>query len=188
VSKSALFIITVTAFAVGAFAESGGAQNPSSVGPQQQMDLNLVRGRVGALRIGMTADEVVRLFGRQRVKRVDLRLEGMPAPALEIRLGGSSGARPSLIAELAHTDNRVWRVKVFDQRFRTARGLGVGSTVAEIRTHHKVQTVTGEGTNGVYVEELRMTFDFGWALPDFPRIPASARVQSVLVLPAAIPK
>jgi hypothetical protein len=47
-------------------------------------DFTLARGRVGALRIGMTADEVVASFGRQRVKRVDVYLEDpTPTPALE---------------------------------------------------------------------------------------------------------
>ena len=88
---------------------------------QQQADFTLARGRVGTLTIGMTAEEVIGVFGKPRVKRVDLQREGMSTPALEIRLGGLSAARASLTAELfppAH--NRVWRVSVLDRRFRTA--------------------------------------------------------------------
>jgi hypothetical protein len=184
----ALFITAVTALAAVGFSQGGAVQNPSTAAAHQQVDLNLAPGRVGALKIGMTADEVLGLFGQERVKRVDLRLEGGFSPALEIRLGSPSAPRPSLTAELLPPPaNTVFRVNVFDRRFKTAHGLGVGSTFAEIRAHHEMRLVSGEGLDGVYVEELRMTFNFG-ALRDFPHIPASARVQSVLVLPKAIPK
>ena len=51
---------------------------------QQQADFTLARGRVGTLTIGMTAEEVIGVFGKPRVKRVDLQREGMSTPALEI--------------------------------------------------------------------------------------------------------
>ena len=146
---------------------------------QQQADFTIARGRVGRLTIGMTADEVVALFGQQRVKHVDLQLEGHPTPALEIRLGNPSAVRASLTAE---GEDRIFRVRVFDRRFRTAEGLGVGSTLGQLRAHHQVQIGAGEDAVYGYVQELQMSFAF-----HSPRLsvhlPASARVQSVLVFP-----
>jgi len=110
------------------------------------------------------------------VKRVDLQLEGMPTPALEIRLGNLSAARASLTAELfPPAENRVWRVNVFDRRFRTAEGLGIGSTLGQIRAHHKVRILVGEGGVGAYVAELQMNFGFDSRWYPSVTFPASAR-------------
>ena len=151
---------------------------------QQRADFTLARGQVGRLRIGMTADEVVALFGQQSVKPVDLQLEGHPSPALELRLGNPSAVRASLTAELSQptVGNRIFRVRVFDRRFRTADGLGVGSTLGQVRAHHQVQTVVGEDGVYAYVQELQMSFAFDSRRLSI-HLPTSARIQSVLVLP-----
>jgi hypothetical protein len=157
-------------------------QQRSATTTHQQTNFILARGQVGQLKIGMTADEVVALFGNQRMKHVDLQLEGMPTPALEIRLGNVSAAKASLVAELfPPAENRVWRVSVFDRRFKTADGLGIGSTLGQIRARHKVRVGVGEGGVGASVEDLQMTFDFSQWYPSV-HIPASARAKSVLVL------
>ena len=46
---------------------------------QPLTNFTLARGQVGALRIGITTDEVIELFGKARVKNVDLYLEGLGA-------------------------------------------------------------------------------------------------------------
>ena len=165
-------------------------QQRSATTTQQQTHFTLARGQVGQLKIGITADEVIALFGNQRVKQVDLQLEGLPAPALEIRLGNVSAAKASLVAELfPPAENRVWRVSVFDRRFKTAAGLGIGSTLGQIRARHKVRIGVGEGSVGAFAEDLQMTFDFSQWYPSV-HVPASARAKSVLVLlpPGELPK
>ena len=158
---------------------------------QQQPNFTLARGRIGALRIGMTAAEMAALFGQERVKQVDLHLEGMSTPALEIRLGDVAASRPSMTAEVfPSSENRIWRVNVFDRRFRTEEGLGIGSTLAEIRSHHRVRMQVGEGNVEAHVDELQMSFDFGSRWYPSTRLPASARVSSVCVLlsPEELPR
>jgi hypothetical protein len=92
--------IPLLALTVGMFVW-GGVSAPRIVSVSQlQPDFTLARGRIGALRIGMTADRVVALFGEGRVKQVDLQLEGHASPALEIRLGNPPAVRASLTAEL----------------------------------------------------------------------------------------
>ena len=157
---------------------------------RRQTHFTLARGRVGRLTIGMTVDDVIALFGDQRVKQVDLQLEGMPTPALEIRLGNVSAAKASLVAELVSpTDNRIWRVKVFDRRFATSDGLGIGSTLGQILARHSVRMGVGEGSVGAIADDLQMTFDFSQWYPSV-HVPASARATAVLVLlpPGELPK
>jgi hypothetical protein len=152
---------------------------------QLTTDFTLARGRVGPLRDGMTIEQITKLFGPQRVKEVDLHLEGESTPALEIRLDNPMTARASITAEYRPQPDgslRVWRVNVFDRRFRTADGLGVGSTLGEIRAHHEVQILVGEGIVVAHVDELDMSFNFGLTWYPSTHLPASARVVSVLVL------
>jgi hypothetical protein len=79
--------------------------------------------------------------------------------------------------------NRIGRVRVFDPRFKTSDGLGVGSTLGQVRAHHRVQVGFGAGSVYGYVQELPMSFDFGgWPSSD---LPDSAVVKSVLVLGTA---
>ena len=161
------------------------------VSAQSEPNSTLARGQVGQLKIGMTVDEVTALFGNSHVKRVDLQREGMPTPALEIRLADHATARPSMIAEVfPPSQNRIWRVNVFDGRFRTSDGLGVDSTLAQIRAQHPVRILVGEGNVVAHVEGLQMSFDFGSRWYPSTDVPASARVVSVLILlpPAELPK
>src|SRR5436190_1408769 len=105
-----------------------------------QGNYTLARGQVGPIRVGAIVDAVYAAFGREHIKEVDLRLEGMPSPALEIRLGDSSAQQPSLVAErFPPMPDRIWRVRVFDARFRTADGLGIGSTFGDVRARHPIQ-------------------------------------------------
>jgi TonB family protein len=94
-------------------------------------------GRVGLLQVGMTVDRLLRLMPSGQTTLVDLQFEGHFTPGIAIRLNPSSSS-PSLIVAYRQFIERAgeWRVaviEVMDPRFRTADGLGVGSTLAEIR-------------------------------------------------------
>jgi len=143
----------------------------------------LARGQVGPIRIGASVDAVNAAFGRDHIKEVDLRLEGMPSPALEIRLGDSSAQQPSLVAErFPSMPDRIWRVRVFDTRFRTADGLGIGSTFGDVRARHPIQGRLGAGEGHIYahISDLELSFELDAAQPE--SVTDSTRVKSVLVV------
>ncbi len=99
------------------------------------------RGRVGPVVLGASAHDVYQQF-RDRVKLVDLRLEGMLSPALELKRF-SQHAAPSVIAELAVLRNQlvIYRIQVADATIRTSTGIGIGSTFAELRAVHAVDHI-----------------------------------------------
>jgi hypothetical protein len=76
----------------------------------------------------------------------------------------------------------VTAISVLDPRFKTADGLGIGSTLGQIRTRHVVRPLVGEGTIVGHVKDLQMSFDFGSRWYPSTRLPNTARVRSVVVL------
>lgn len=122
---------------------------------------------------------------------VDLYLEGMFSPALAIYAEKGSRDKPSLVAEIGWQNNWVVsRLLVYDPKFKTRNGLGVGSTLAELRKTYRVKEIAqAEGDIFAVVEELKMSFSLDkQRLPkDYvktgdPRlIPATTRVKAVLL-------
>lgn len=156
--------------------------NPSSAA-SATADFTLSRGRAGQLQIWMTVDQVVALYGQQAITPVDLHLEGESSPALQIQLDGATISHPSIIAEqFPPTPDRIWRVTVYDPRFRTNDGLGVGSTLADIRSKQNVVIEIGEGSVYGYAAALEMSFDFGGQWYPWTDLPPDATAQSVLIV------
>ena len=117
-------------------------------------------GRAGAFDIGMTVDRVYKIADREKTQLVDLFLEGHFEPALVIRLDGSSVERPLVarIRQVPCNEYRVWGITVNDPRFRTAAGIGVGSSLAEVRRHYAVEPTWGEGERVAVAKTISMTF------------------------------
>jgi hypothetical protein len=107
----------------------------------------IAEGKVGPIEIGMPVDDVLQVYGRERVRLVDLNREGFFTPAIEITVPGSR-VRASLIADISQTPCRVFavtRISVRDSRFRTADGFGVGSTLAELQRRKTIRISRDEG-------------------------------------------
>ena len=139
----------------------------------------LAPGRAGSFEIGVPVDTVVRAWGRARVRLVDLQQEGQTTPAIEIRLADADTA-PALVAPVREwpcAELAVWGITVYDRRFRTQQGIGVGSTIGDLRRAYDVRLSREEG-HSVVVPSLKMTFAIsGSTFAD------SVRVSSVWLWP-----
>jgi hypothetical protein len=178
-------------------------------GKGQEKSFDLSKGKAGRLEIGMTIDDLYQSVGKQNTKLVDAYSEGYFSPIIEIYPVQGPAEKPALRAEVVGkcpasnekaTINYtfvVGRISVNDPQFKTSLGIGVGSTLGEIRQRYKVDWITfGEGPLVARVEDVGMSFALDYASPpeawytthDPALIPDSARVTSILLtlLPAAI--
>jgi hypothetical protein len=150
----------------------------------------LGKNRAGQVELGMTIDELHTRYEPSSTKLVATYSEGMFAPVLEIYPKGSTkNGGPQLV--IAIDKDREWivdSIKVNDARFRTAKGIGVGSTLGDIRNAYTVKWIDfGEGALYANVDEIGMSFELDFTQPgpewyktrDQRLIPDRAKVVSV---------
>jgi hypothetical protein len=143
----------------------------------------LERGRAGQFEIGMTVDEVNKIAGRERVRAVTSHRAAESRPALDIRITGFTTG-PALRISLTRicAPLGAWWIEVHDPRFRTRNGLGVGSTLGDVRRLYPGANVVGiDNDDGphVAVNELGLWFELELA----PTFADSTHVMTISVLP-----
>jgi hypothetical protein len=147
----------------------------------------LTAARAGSFELGMTVDELIAQVGREHVRLVAKFPEGMFQPELEVDLPGFASG-PALVAPIREwpcAEFSLWGISVHDPRFRTANGLGAGSTLGDLRRHYPGVTVTNidaDGWPSVVITELGLTF----AMERVPVYTDASRVESVWVFPQPV--
>jgi len=154
-------------------------------------DFLLSKHKAGRIEVEMPVDALYTKYDRKLTKLVDLYLEGMFTPALEIYLNEYEKKKPSLVAEIGWRKNWIIRrINVYDERFKTDKGIGVGSMLGDIRKSYKVDWIKpGEGPIFARVKEIGMSFALDivkvpreWHKTRDPNlIPDSVKVVSILI-------
>ena len=130
----------------------------------------ITAGKVGQAQIGMTVDAFKQIYSE--AKLVDLQKEGLFSPALAV------GSR-ELVAEInKHRQNQwvITGIEIKDARYRTAKGISVGSTAVAVRSAYpSVKRLIGEGRIVLAEAALGLSFEVENDQP-------TAKVRSILVL------
>lgn len=203
ISTIAIAAIVMTACATGdpSASDSGETTSPApapgSPGAPSSPDTSAGRAPVGggctaspltgdaagALRIGMTVDDVRARCG---VASDGTRPgpEGEPSRVIEVPMGADT-----VDAEIE--DGRVWRIPVTSPRLRTADDLGVGTRLARLLELRDVQPAMGEGLYVLSPAHCGLSFQLddpsGRPLPpaqtlaELRRLPETTVVSRVLV-------
>lgn len=148
-------------------------------------------GQAGQIRINMSADTLKQMIPAENLKTVQRELEGVPYTAYELR-NANTGNQLLLLAEesCANQVCTIFRVRVISPKFKTEKGIRVGSTFAEVKNNYPLSFIGLGETDFVAVsEENKMTFTLDIA--NFPpkhldkikseEIPDSTRVTSIML-------
>lgn len=135
---------------------------PIPVAPKDE-HLLLRPGYAGQLRLNMKEADLLALLPPAALRKTTRSLEGIEYPAYEYRPDDAPAGSPPLLLELVGAiedgGNRLWRVQVRDARYRTAEGIGVGSSYGEARRAYGVQTIErAEGQLVAVSERVGMTW------------------------------
>ena len=152
----------------------------------------LAKHRAGYVEEGMTINALLAKYGRGSIKIIDRNLEGTFSPWIEITLDRGASSLPSLLVEISWEKEWVVnRTIIYDKRFKTDKGIGVGSTLEDVRRLYKLDWISyGEGSLFARVSDIGMSFELDvMALPrswyktrDMKLVPDSAKVTSILVV------
>ena len=138
-------------------------------------------GKAGPLANGMSIDDALAIVGPGRAKLVDLMREGNFSPGVEIRFSPDQ-KDPSLVATVGWTCNRfsIYGISVQDSRYRTREGLGVGSTLGELKRYFKLDPPFEESEDGTLAA---ITAGLTFALEHSEQPTNNSKVKAVWVYP-----
>ena len=123
--------------------------------PSVPEDLLLGPHHAGKLTIGMPESAIYKAWPRKLTRKIRTYPEGIETPAVQIILG-KDRKKPSLVVIL--NGQTIFGIEVHDPRFKTAQGIGVGSSIGDLRRTKLQFKFNREEGDGLLCEELGMKF------------------------------
>ena len=108
---------------------------PSAAGSQPAGEFTLATGYAGTIGVGTSVDHLYQQFGQQAVSPGEEFFAGRTYPVLRAYAGQEKA--PALTVYFALNkqteDKIITAIRVFDDRYKTTQGIGVGTTLGELR-------------------------------------------------------
>jgi hypothetical protein len=140
---------------------SAGTSTSASRAPGKEnplFNLSIQKGQAGAVKIGMTIEELQKQYGYNKLKEVELQQEGTAVKAYEV-LGERNRTDMRVEQQCKGTACKVWRITVLNPAFKTPSGIGIGSTYKDLKAAMNIKNVAqGEGNFVAISEDNKMSF------------------------------
>ncbi|MBK0402278.1 hypothetical protein I5M27_04735 [Adhaeribacter sp. BT258] len=151
---------------------------------------SLAPGRAGKIRVNMPTDSLKKMIPAENLKAVQRELEGEPYTAYELRNPKTGNQLLLLAEENCKNTCSIFRIRVLSPKFKTEKGIRVGSTFAEVKNAYPLSFIGLGETDFVAVSDKnKMTFTLD--ISNFPPkfldrivaddIPDSTRVTSIML-------
>lgn len=126
---------------------------------QPPTGLLITRSQIGDIKIGMPVAALRKVIPANRLKEVSIYKKGQGYKAYEVRTKAGDAQAALRIEEKCEPECQVWRIQVMDRAYRTTTGLGIGSSLGEIRKHYPISYLgTGETEIVAVSEKEKITF------------------------------
>ncbi len=133
-------------------------------------EFTLATGYAGAIGVGKSIDNLYQQFGKQAVAPGEEFLAGRTYPVL--RAYESGNGSPSLTVYFAQSkqgqDKIITAIRVFDDRFKTANGIGVGATLGELRRAGNVSSIQYTDSLYAVARDSKMRYELDISTDSMP--------------------
>jgi hypothetical protein len=137
-------------------------------------------GKVGKVEINMPVDKLNNIYTKDQIEIVSVKEEGTEYSLYKIYTDDKKKAAFE-IETLCVDICMVSRITLYSAKFRTAKDIGVGSTVAELKKHYNITSVIGSESGGIiiYVEEFSQV-GFVVSVPNVTSFPGQKLEKTVV--------
>lgn len=153
----------------------------------------LASGFAGAIGVGHSAESLYQQFGTEAVTAGEAYLGGRIYRVLRVNEQGSS--RPSLTAFVAQLkegqDKVITAVHVFDKRYKTASGIGVGATLGDLRRAGGISSIEYADSLYAVAQGSKMRYELDISAESMPiawlnggdtnSLPDDMKIRSILL-------
>lgn len=118
---------------------------------------NSIKDReLDGISIGMTVEDFLKVANdKYSVKKEMISLEGMESSIYNVY----ENEELIYAVELGMEEKLVWRIWLYSEKFNTEKGIGIGSSLGELRDNYTIKSYNvGEGKISVRVEEIEVSF------------------------------
>ncbi|WP_156026957.1 hypothetical protein [Sporocytophaga myxococcoides] len=126
--------------------------------------------RAGNLTIDMPIGSIFNYYDKSQISKSSFTSEGQKFEAYFIKTSRDT-SRYLRVDPICTDSCKIWRIKVYDKRYKTRSGIGIGSKVGDIKSYHFIDWAGNTEDGPAFgLERLGITF-----LIDTNTLSASAR-------------
>ncbi|CVK21886.1 ankyrin repeat domain-containing protein [Sporomusa sphaeroides] len=166
---------------------------PSATVSQPAGQFTLATGYAGAIGVGTSVDHLYQQFGKQAVSAGEEFFAGRAYPVLRAYDGQEKV--PALTVYFAlnkQTEDKViTAIRVFDDRYKTTQGIGVGTTLGELRQTGTLGSIQYTDTLYAIARDSKIRYELDFSTDNMPvawlnggdtnTLPDNMKIKSIFI-------